>query len=199
MTLELVRKNSRQEAKDTRPYLDPPGLKKWDSSQFSTLREMGPEFLYSRYPIACRSNNDNNKKKRCGWGRGWVLGWGQREKYMLPINKIQNFLDSSSCSAAVPSPSPPPPCPRGLTFTWWGCCGSCQRHKPIELVHSFLFCFCVYSCLHDPFNCISFHEFSRQLSAFLLCSSGLISALLVLSTIHLFMKVSLSPDIILCC
>ena len=30
------------------------------------------------------------------------------------------------------------------------------------------------------------------------CSSGLISALLVLSTIYLFTKVSLSPDIILC-
>ena len=30
------------------------------------------------------------------------------------------------------------------------------------------------------------------------CSSGLISALLVLSTISLFMTVSLSPDIILC-
>ena len=30
------------------------------------------------------------------------------------------------------------------------------------------------------------------------CSSGLISALLVLSTLYLFMKVSFSPDIILC-
>ena len=71
-------------------------------------------------------------------------------------------------------------------------------HKPTELSHSFLFCFCVYFCLYGPFNCISFHKFSRQLSAFSLCSSGLISALLVLSTIYLFMKVSLSPDIILC-
>ena len=35
-------------------------------------------------------------------------------------------------------------------------------------------------------------------SAFSLCSSNLISALLVLSTIYLLMKVSLSPDIILC-
>ena len=39
-------------------------------------------------------------------------------------------------------------------------------------------------------------KFSRQLSIFSLCSSGLISALLVLSTICLFMKVSFSPDII---
>ena len=27
--------------------------------------------------------------------------------------------------------------PRGLTFTWWGCCGLCQRHKPTELAHPF--------------------------------------------------------------
>ena len=43
-----------------------------------------------------------------------------------------------------------------------------------------------------------FHKFSRQLSAFSLCSSNLNSASLVLSTIYRFMKVSLSPDIILC-
>ena len=62
----------------------------------------------------------------------------------------------------------------------------------------FLFRSCVYFCLYGPFNCISFHKFSRQFSVLLLCSSGLISALLVLSTIYLFMKSSLSPDIILC-
>ena len=53
----------------------------------------------------------------------------------------------------------------------------------------------VYFCLYGPFNCISFHKFPRQLSAFSLCSSDLISGVLVLST--LFMKVSFSPDIIL--
>ena len=56
----------------------------------------------------------------------------------------------------------------------------------------------VFFCLYDPFNCISFHKFSRQLSVSSLCSSGLISALLVLSTIFLFTKVSFSPDIIPC-
>ena len=86
--------------------------------------------------------------------------------------------------------------PRGLTFTWWGCHGLCLRHKLTELAHSFLFCSCVCFCLYGPFNFISFLEFSRQLSVFSLCSSGLISALLVLSTICLFMKVSFSPDII---
>ena len=48
----------------------------------------------------------------------------------------------------------------------------------------------VYFCLCGSFNCISSHKFSRQLSAFSLCSSGLISALLILSTIYLFLKVS---------
>ena len=44
-------------------------------------------------------------------------------------------------------------------------------HKPTELAHSFLLCSCVYSCLRGPFNCISFHKFSRQLSAYSLCCS----------------------------
>ena len=52
--------------------------------------------------------------------------------------------------------------------------------------------------LYGPFNCISLHKSSQQFSAFSLCSSRLISALWVLSTIYLFMKVSLSPDIIFC-
>ena len=60
----------------------------------------------------------------------------------------------------------------------------------------FLFCSCVYFCPYGPFDCISFHKFSQQLSVFRLCSSGLISALLVLSTIYLFVKVFFSPDII---
>ena len=65
-----------------------------------------------------------------------------------------------------------------------------------ELAHSFWICSCVYVCLSDLFNCILF--LSPQLSVFSLCSSGLISTLLALSTIYLFTKVSLSSDIILC-
>ena len=45
----------------------------------------------------------------------------------------------------------------------------------------FLFCPCVCFFLYSPFNCISFHNFSRQLSAFSLFSSGLISTFLALS------------------
>ena len=72
-------------------------------------------------------------------------------------------------------------------------------HNPTELARSFLCCSCVYFCLYGPFNCILFHKFSWRLCAFQLCSSGLISALLVLSTFYHFMKVSFSPDIIPSC
>ena len=86
--------------------------------------------------------------------------------------------------------------PRWLTFTWWGYYGLCPRHKLTELAHPFLFRSSVCFCLYGPFNCIPFHEFPRQLSVFSLYSSGLISALLVLSAIYLFVKVSFSPAII---
>ena len=71
-------------------------------------------------------------------------------------------------------------------------------HKPAELVHSFSFCSCVYFCPYGPFSCISFHEFSRQLSAVSFCSFGLLSTLLVRATVYLLMRVSFNPDVILC-
>ena len=88
--------------------------------------------------------------------------------------------------------------PHGLNFTWWGCCGLCLCHEATEIPHSFLFCSCVNFSLYGPFNCISFHKFSQPVCTFSLCSFALFSALLVFSTMYLFMKVSLSPDIILC-
>ena len=76
--------------------------------------------------------------------------------------------------------------------------GMLQFMSLIEVAHSFLSCSHVYFHLYGPFNCISLHKFSPQLYAFSLCAFSLISALLVLSTVYLFKKVSLSPDIILC-
>ena len=76
-----------------------------------------------------------------------------------------------------------------LHATGWECCGLCLSHKLTELAHSFLFCSCVCFCLYGPSNCISFHNFSRQLSVFSLCSSGLTC---------LFMQASFSPDVIHC-
>ena len=110
---------------------------------------------------------------------------------------IEEIYVSSDFSAEGDIPVCPCVSPAGsCTITWWGCSGLCLSHKLTELAHSFSFCFCVCFCLYGPFNCISFHKFSRQLSAFSLCSSGLISALFVLSTIYLFMKVSFSLDIL---
>ena len=43
-----------------------------------------------------------------------------------------------------------------------------------------------------PFQLYFFHKFSRQLFAFSLCSSGLISAFFALSTLYRFLKVSLT-------
>ena len=85
--------------------------------------------------------------------------------------------------------------PRGVTHTWWGRYGLCLRHTPTKLARSF-YCPCVVSA----FMALStvFHSLnSPDNSSFSDCSSGLISAVLVLSTTCLFMKVSLSPDIIL--
>ena len=48
-------------------------------------------------------------------------------------------------------------------------------------------------CLYCPFNCILFHKFSWWLSVFSLLSSGLISALLVLSTTYISLWKSLYP------
>ena len=73
-----------------------------------------------------------------------------------------------------------------------------QPNVPTPFFFFFLSCSCVYFCLYGPFNRISVHETSRHLCAFSHCFSGLISALLVLSTIYLFMKVSFSPEVILC-
>ena len=70
-------------------------------------------------------------------------------------------------------------------------------------IHSASVCWCVCAItgklelIYGLFNYISFHKFSQQLSIFSLCSSGLNTSLLILSTIYLFTKVSLSTDIIL--
>ena len=87
----------------------------------------------------------------------------QVTRSLLKCCLSRNEKSSSSCLGSL----------RGLTFTWWGCYGSCLRHKPTELAHSFYSVLASVSAFYGPFNCISFHKFSRQLSAFSLCSSGL--------------------------
>ena len=89
---------------------------------------------------------------------------------------------------------------QGLAFTWWGCCGYVLDINQLSLptpfysvlvsvsVFMFVALSSVFHCINSPNNSLLSHSFS----------SSLISALLVLSTIYLFMKVSLIPDIILC-
>ena len=96
---------------------------------------------------------------------------------------FKNFFPPSFCKAYPWIVIYLHDCPRGLTFTWWECYGLYLWHKPTELAHSFLFSSSVYFCLCGHFNCISFHTFSGQLSVFSVCSSILISASLVLSTV----------------
>ena len=101
--------------------------------------------------------------------------------------------------------------PTALSSALWPKSAHASKHLSLEqLCQVFLqvckfHCYAVLDSLHQcfwlygPFNCISFQNFSWQLFAFWLCSSDLIPpSLLVLSTVYLFMKVSLSPDVILC-
>ena len=118
------------------------------------------------------------------WYRSYSNKWN-----LLPGSFDWNVLFSTwqfcerSLSFLVPAGSPSCGGDVAIYYFW---------HKPTELAHSFFFCSCVCFCLYGPFNCISFHNISRQLSAFSHCSFGLSW------TEYLFMTVSFSPDIILC-
>ena len=80
--------------------------------------------------------------------------WGTATKCPAFLNKRIHLLSDALRSVPAGSPS------RGGDVT------VCVCHKPAELAHSFLFCSCVCFCLYGPFNCISFHQFSQQLSVF---------------------------------
>ena len=85
--------------------------------------------------------------------------------------------------------------PHGLTFTWWGCCRLCLWHKLPSLptpVYSVLVSVSVFMGLSTVFYSINSLD-NSPLSHFVLPV-----LFLPYSTIYLFMKVFLSPDIILC-
>ena len=83
--------------------------------------------------------------------------------------------------------------PRGLTFLRWGCYGLSltKTNQACLLVFIKQNSVLVSISVFMAFNCILFHKFSRQLCVFSLCSSGLISAFLVLSTIIISLYESL--------
>ena len=150
--------------------------------------------------------------------RDWTdLHWTSRFlllSFLLLDFLLFFFFSTFSSSAVSIYPRPPPPFPRldRLAHVMSSChsmtlrlhlafhsvvpAGSPSRGGYVELTelaHSFLFCCRVGFCLCGPFNCIWFQKSFWQISAFLLCSSGLISALLVLSTICLLIWKSPSP------
>ena len=77
-----------------------------------------------------------------------VISTEQRTYFRLKcdtiVGKVWTVVDYSSRG------------PRGLTFTWWGCCRLWLWRKPTKFAHWFLFRSCVCFCLYVPFNCISF-------------------------------------------
>ena len=85
---------------------------------------------------------------------------------------------------------------RGLTFTWWGCYGLCQRYKSTEHAHSFLLCSCVFfslMALSTVFHSINSSD-NSPFSYSLLPVLSLPYWSFQLYD-HLFMKVSFSPAI----
>ena len=92
------------------------------------------------------------------------------------------YLALSASMIAIPAGSPS--------------CGGVSQFMS-ELTHSFLSVLVsvsIFMALSTLFHSIN----SPNNSVLSLCSAGLISALLLLSTVYFFMKVFFSPDVILC-
>ena len=102
--------------------------------------------------------------------------------------------------------SPPPPCPRGLTFTWWGCCGLCLWHKSTDSptqFYSVLVSVSVFLALSAAFHSINSPDNSLHFLILFFRSYFCFTGPFNLGSKHqlinyLFLKVSLSLDIILC-
>ena len=145
------------------------------------------EELGCLFPIQWKGPEESGHPRACYQGKGRGLRWTTGDTVADWSAGLSRGIGMSLCRLHLLTEFSLPNCPRGLNFTWWGCCSLYFQHKLTELAHSFfLFYSCVCVCLYGPFNCISFHKFSRQLSAFSLCSSSLIFALLVLSAISLY-------------
>ena len=92
----------------------------------------------------------------------------QVTRSLLKCCLSRNEKSSSSCLGS----------PRGLTFTWWGCYGSCLRHKPTELAHTFysvLVSVSVFMALSTVFHSINSPDnspLSHSVLLVLLCLAG---------------------------
>ena len=180
-----------------------------------TQRSRSGLTVLSRHSVRTYQGNDltrNSSGNACpqsfGWSRLKGGGGRNRRQSLLPSLLHAGKKPSSLLGKVIFIPHTLffffflYVCPRGLTFTWWECCGLCLWHKPTELAHSFwlfFFFFWVCFCLNGPFSCIAFYKLSRQLSAFSLCSSGFVFCLIgPFKYIYLYESLPLSPDVILC-
>ena len=160
-----------------------------------------------------RGGAEDMKSRIVMFKEEWKIAWATKEALYQLISVNSHTLNLSSVSSPlnksfvsysvfchVCSTSLVLVCvrPHGFTFTWWGFGGLCQRHKPTELVHSFLFCSCVYISLCGLLTVFHSIILLTTLRCLTLFFSSHNFSLLAFSAICLFMKVSLSPDIILC-
>ena len=107
--------------------------------------------------------------------------------YLVGDSSSPNCLfDMLNMRAPTQVPRGSPSCSRDVTVYVWHTSRACP------LLFILFLCLSVFVTLSTVFYSIS----SPNNTVLSLCSSGFISALLVLSTIYLFMKVSFSPDVI---
>ena len=105
------------------------------------------------------------------WGQTWRSCRHCDVCFVAGVAVVGVSLFTASPSLVVPAGSPS----RGGDVTVY----VKNINQPSLPTLFFLLCSRVCFCVRGPFSCISFHKFSQQLSVFSLCSSGLISALLV--------------------
>ena len=152
---------------------------------FEPDSDLDPEFNATKPPSAGDEGQTKTRRRPRGLETETETRKRDRDREAEPSSVRQSVIVCQSIRLSVSMFSAPPPLPpslslslrissltvllptprpRGLTFTWWGCCGLCQRHEPTELAHSFLIPFlCLFLSLWPgPFNCISFHKFSRH-------------------------------------
>ena len=99
----------------------------------------------------CRTESDSRSRPKPWSVQSGSASWDDCGQAFL--DKLRASLFSTLCWNSIATPLHFfyfclwNMCPRGLTFTWWGCYGLCQRCKPTELAHSFSFRSCIYFCL----------------------------------------------------
>ena len=138
----------------------------------------------------CRSVRHTTKKFRGSAFRDWyrLTPWA-----VCCLTPIMSGIFKTNDTVALTPPFPAGSPSRGEDVTVY------DLSKPTQtcpLIFVLFLCLCLSLWTFQLYFYST--KVTRQLYVFSPCSSSLVSALLVLSTVRLFMKVSLSPDVILC-